>query len=357
MRTEELITDFNRVNEILIDLTIKEMTLDWYSFLIDFNKEYSIWNFSSFIEEDLKCDMEQLVIFYRIVSVISHRPCSDVYKQRINKFKDELERNIDSANDAYNHELKRYSEFNRTFDSVQRTHDDPMWEVFMKYRHDYEEAREQKRKAEDYLKKCDTAISNIFSLCEKIEQLLMPYCLKEDFSETNIIHTEHKYNQQIDNHVANNSNNNASENSVTNTPADVSAHNTNKNRTYIPIDFVKRLYPLICNYEANYLKKKEISLEPSNILKCKDCDELYNLLNLHLHITEDYKKYINASKKIILAFIYVIGNSIAKDREEWTELIYCKFYDSEELKKIQEGIRKHRDTDYQKKLEAALKKS
>ena len=147
-------------------------------------------------------------------------------------------------------------EYNKKYDSIIRDYNDPENEVHMRYWLDYKKAQGQVCKAKDELEKCDTALLNIFLLCEKIKNLLNSYCSKVEFSKNDNVK-----NFDIDNVITTNS---ASENIATNNPIDVSKRtlNINENHTYISLDFLQRLYPLICNYSANYLNRKEVNLEP-----------------------------------------------------------------------------------------------
>ncbi len=54
MKTEAIITDFNRVNGILVELTTKEITSAIYSDLVDFYEKYRNTDFANLIEYELK---------------------------------------------------------------------------------------------------------------------------------------------------------------------------------------------------------------------------------------------------------------------------------------------------------------
>ena len=360
------------------------MTYAIYSNLIDFYEKYRDSDFAILFEDELKNSETDLDRLYQVVSAICQRSQNEIYKRRTDKFKYEFERDLERAKDDYEEENKRYWEYNKKYDSIIRDYNDPENEVYKRYRSDYDKAHEQKRHAEVYWEKCDTAISNIFLLCTKTKELLLPYCPKEELSKTNSItinnahysnisseqrinqqitniHTEQTFNQHIDNSVknfdidnsvTNNCNNNTSGNNASNDPVDVSknAQNINEKHQYFTMEYAMHIYPLICK------KGIKINSVPNNILDCTG-DEFYNLLNLR--ITEDYTKFINnTSKSIILAFIRVLSEFTSKKevREEWTERIYCKFYGKEEPGKIHDYIRKHRNTTFEEDLRTALGK-
>ncbi|MBR5957311.1 MAG: hypothetical protein IKZ99_03005 [Salinivirgaceae bacterium] len=89
------------------------MTYAIYSNLIDFYEKYRDSDFAILFEDELKNSETDLDRLYQIVSAICQRSQNEIYKRRTDKFKYELERDLERAKDDYEEENKRYWEYNK----------------------------------------------------------------------------------------------------------------------------------------------------------------------------------------------------------------------------------------------------
>ena len=101
METETIITDFNRVNGILVELTMKEITSAIYSDLVDFYEKYRNTDFANWIEYELKNSKTTLDRLSQIVNAICQSSQNNIYKVRTDEFKGNLERSLKSAKEDF----------------------------------------------------------------------------------------------------------------------------------------------------------------------------------------------------------------------------------------------------------------